>query len=389
MEYRRFGRTELRMPVISCGGMRFQQGYDPDEPITDASQQNVEACVRHALELGINHIETARGYGSSELQLGKILPRLPRDQIIVQTKVAPMEDVKQFAETFETSMSLLNLDHIDLFAFHGVNNEACLDNMLRCLDQAEAWRREGRLRFIGCSTHGPTDLIVKTIETGALDYVNLHWYYIFQDNWPAIEAATRRDMGVFIISPNDKGGMLYRPSERLTQLTAPLHPIVFNSLFCLSRPEVHTLSCGIAKPEEFDIQMDAVARLDQAQELVAPIVKRLDDEKRRVLGDAWVDTWEEGLPEWHETPNEINIPWILRLHDLAVTFDMVEFAKMRYNLLGNGGHWFPGRQAADIDQVDLTDCLRNSPHRDVIPGILRETHDMLVGEARKRLQADN
>ncbi len=125
------------------------------------------------------------------------------------------------------------------------------------------------------------------------------------------------------------------------------------------------------------------------QTKVAPIVKRLEEEKRRVLGDAGVEAWEKGLPEWHETPNEINIPWILRLRDLAVTFDMVEFARMRYNLLGNGGHWFPGRQAAELDQVDLTDCLRNSPHRDVIPGMLQEAHDMLVGEARKRLQADN
>ena len=45
------------------------------------------ATIRRALEVGINHIETARGYGTSELQLGRVLPSLPRDQIILQTKV--------------------------------------------------------------------------------------------------------------------------------------------------------------------------------------------------------------------------------------------------------------------------------------------------------------
>ncbi|MGA0198442.1 MAG: aldo/keto reductase, partial [Prochlorotrichaceae cyanobacterium] len=80
MQYRRFGRTELEMPVFSCGGMRYQQSWqtisaaevDPD------NQRNLEYTIHKAVSLGINHIETARGYGSSELQLGKVLPRFPR-----------------------------------------------------------------------------------------------------------------------------------------------------------------------------------------------------------------------------------------------------------------------------------------------------------------------
>ena len=76
MKYRRFGRTELQMPVISCGGMRYQFKWQDVEPkeIPPDNQANLEATIRRALELGINHIETARGYGSSEMQLGKILP---------------------------------------------------------------------------------------------------------------------------------------------------------------------------------------------------------------------------------------------------------------------------------------------------------------------------
>lgn len=76
------------MPVISCGGMRYQhkwQDVDPKE-IPSAGQANLEATIFRALELGINHIETARGYGTSEMQLGRVLPRLPREKIIVQTK---------------------------------------------------------------------------------------------------------------------------------------------------------------------------------------------------------------------------------------------------------------------------------------------------------------
>jgi len=60
---KRFGRTEVQMPVLSCGGMRYQQGWedlDPDK-IDPKIQENQEATIHRALELGIHHIETARG----------------------------------------------------------------------------------------------------------------------------------------------------------------------------------------------------------------------------------------------------------------------------------------------------------------------------------------
>ncbi len=67
MKYRRFGRTELAMPVFSCGGMRYQFKWQDVSPraIPAENQDNLEATIRRALDLGINHIETARGYGSS------------------------------------------------------------------------------------------------------------------------------------------------------------------------------------------------------------------------------------------------------------------------------------------------------------------------------------
>jgi len=69
MQYRRFGRTELQMPVFSCGGMRYQYKWKdlPPKEIPAKNQQNLEATIRRSLEIGINHIETARGYGTSEM----------------------------------------------------------------------------------------------------------------------------------------------------------------------------------------------------------------------------------------------------------------------------------------------------------------------------------
>ncbi|MBD0267824.1 MAG: aldo/keto reductase [Cyanobacteria bacterium Co-bin8] len=390
MQYRRFGRTELQIPVFSCGGMRYQHSWKdiPQWQIPKKNQENLEATIRRSLEVGINHIETARGYGTSEVQLGKILPTLPREQLIVQTKVSPTADPKEFRQTLEQSLKNLRLDYVDLLGIHGVNTAELLEETLRpggCLEIAKEFQKQGRIGHIGFSTHAPTWVIVKAIESNQFDYVNLHWYYILQDNWPAIEAATRHDMGVFIISPSDKGGHLYNPSQKLVNLCAPLSPIVFNNLFCLSHPQIHTLSIGAARPSDFDEHLKTLPLLDNAAETLRPILQQLEQAALKALGSDWLRTWKVGLPTPEETPGNINIPIILWLHNLLKAFEMEEFARARYNLLGSGGHWFPGKQAESLDRLDLSLCLQRSPHASEIPALLTETHRQLAGQAVKRL----
>lgn len=387
MNYRRFGRTNLQMPVLTCGGMRYQYKWQDVEPheIPADGQANLEACIERALALGINHIETARGYGTSEMQLGRILPRLPREKIIVQTKVAPHTDPKEFAATFEKSMAYLKLDYVDLFSFHGINTEEILGWTLRCLEVARQWQKEGRVRFIGFSTHATTRIICKAIATGEFDYVNLHWYFVNPLNWPAVEAAAQRDMGVFIISPNDKGGKLQEPVSKMIALCRPLTPMQFNDLYCLARPEVHTLSIGAARPSDFD---EHVAALESKVD-IRPIEQRLRAEMERVLGADWVARWFEGIPEYTEIPGQINVMEILRLWTFVKSLDLVPWGKMRYNLLGgNGGHWFPGAMANDFDDDQIRAACAASPFADRIPAILREAHHMLFDAPKKRLSQE-
>ncbi len=390
MKYRRFGRTNLQIPVFSCGGMRYQQSWNDLKPeqVEEMGQRNLEATVLRALELGINHIETARGYGSSELQLGWILPRLPREKLIVQTKVAPFATAKEFLDTFDESMRLLKLDHVELLSLHGINNAELLDWSLRkdgCIEAARQLQREGRCRFIGFSTHATTDIIMRAIESDEFDYVNLHWYFVNPLTWPAVEAARARDMGVFVISPTDKGGRLFEPPEKLVDLCRPLSPIIFNDLYCLARPEIHTLSVGAARPSDFDEHIAALEYYDNAAEAVAPIAQRLTDEMARTLGADWCARWAENLPDYTEIPGEVNVQEILRLWSYAKSLDLIGWGKMRYNLMGNAGHWFPGANAASFDADRLRQALNGHPFADRIPSILSEAHALLVDTPKKRL----
>ena len=393
MIYRRFGRTNLQMPVFSCGGMRYQHKWQdvPLGEVPEDNQKNLAATIHRALEVGINHIETARGYGSSERQLGLVLPKLPREKMIVQTKIGPSDSADEFVKNFEESLERLQLSYVDLLAVHGINDQQTLEQAVRkggCLQAARKLQQRGLARHIGFSTHGSLETILKAVThegDGGFDYVNLHWFYIYQRNWQAIVEATRRDMGVFIISPSDKGGMLYDPPARLNELTAPLHPLVFNDLFCLSHGEVHTLSVGAARPGDFDRHLETLPLLADAARILRPIENRLREAYEHAVEIPLRDPFTMPLPTWEATPGKINIPIILWLLNLVKAYDMHKYGKMRYNLLGNGGHWFPGAQAKELDGIDFA---RFCPDGRVAPrlrGLLEEAHGLLASEQVKRL----
>ena len=74
MQYRRFGKTNLPLSVITLGGMRYHDGWS--SPPDELSPRMIAQCtemVRRSLAAGVNHIETAKGYGKSEHCYGKVL----------------------------------------------------------------------------------------------------------------------------------------------------------------------------------------------------------------------------------------------------------------------------------------------------------------------------
>ncbi|MDZ4695708.1 MAG: aldo/keto reductase [Deltaproteobacteria bacterium] len=368
------------MPVFSCGGMRYQQSWSAGTPVGDDSQRNAQAIVDRAFEIGLNHFETARGYGTSEVQLGKALGRHPRADYILQTKVAPSESRRDFEKYLEESFTRLGTERIDLFAFHGLNNAHSVELTLGkngCYPVADALRKQGRIGHIGFSTHGSRKLIKETIETGLFDYVNLHYYYVFQDHAAALEAARQKDMGVFIISPTDKGGRLQAPTQKLKDLCAPLSPMVFNNLFCLSHETIHTLSVGAARPSDFDEHLMTLPLLANAEQNLAPVAARMKAAYQEAVGMPLADIWDVDLPEWDAVPGGVNIRQILRWRNLVKAYDVLEFAKERYAGMTGWDNWVPGNQARAIDDHAILSVLSQSPIRDQIPDLLREAHRML------------
>ncbi|MHC5083473.1 MAG: aldo/keto reductase, partial [Planctomycetota bacterium] len=331
------------------------------------------------------------GYGTSEEEFGQVLPEYDRDKLIIQTKGVPEDDVNEFVAMVEESFARLKTDRLDLFGIHGINTDEFLAQVLQkggVLDALLKMKAEGRIGAIGFSSHGLPGMITRAIETGAFDYVNLWHSYIYPFNVPAIEAAKKQDMGVFIISPNDKGGMLFDPPEKFSRLTSPLHPMTFNDIFILSNPDIHTISCGAAKAEDFDVHVEAVEQMEALSQTVADIARRLDGELETVIDSDWAENYLDGVPDWRSMPESLNVPISLWLWNLVKAFDLIKYGKMRYNLMGNAEHWFPGCKPAVFQGMDkrlIRAKLAGSPYADRIMDILQEAYELMADKEVKRI----
>lgn len=374
----RFGRTEIQMPIVTCGSMRFQHTWMPDfvpivinkkKVVETPSQVNLLEVVRQCLKMGINHFETARMYGTSEVQLMHALTTLiqqgeiKRSDFILQTKL-PVGPKAAWEKSFQQSWEVFEpLGYIDLLSFWCVSKD---EQVEMCLAEGEdsimattlEWKKEGKIKHIGFSTHGSAGNIMKMIESNKFDYVNLHYHYFGSyhaegtpdgkgghGNLACVEKALELDMGVFNISPIDKGGRLYQPSSQVARTIGPqMTPIVFANLYSWITAGMHTVSVGFARPEDLTETLEAAELFTKRKEIL-PVLQgatdRLNKLARKQLGEKW---YAEGLLKipspLEREANGIGLGHALWCHNMLHAFGMYDTAKSRYkNLLSEGKKW--------------------------------------------------
>ena len=163
MRYRLLGRTGLYVSEICLGTMTYG-GKGRWAPIGRLGLAEAQAQIKAAFDAGVNFIDTANVYseGESESLTGQALAKLglPREDLVIATKVrvrmgpAPnrvgLTRVHIMNEV-DASLRRLQLDHIDLYQIHGVDQVTPLDQTLRALEDLV---RSGKVRYLGVSNHG-------------------------------------------------------------------------------------------------------------------------------------------------------------------------------------------------------------------------------------------
>ena len=387
MIYRRFGKTDLDMPVLSFGCMRSMHSWKVAQQaeIPKSSQDTLKQIVDAALAHGINHFETAHGYGSSEQQLGRILPHLPRNDFILQSKAVPSDDPAEFVAKVKLSMTRLGVDRLDLLALHGLNDHRSLWQSCRkngCLAAARKLQDEGLVGHVGFSGHGPTDVILEALghqEDGGFDFCNIHWYYILDANRQAIDFAADRDIGIFIISPSDKGGHLHTPTPRLQELCEPLSPMLFNDLYCLDKKGVCTISVGASEAHHFDEHLRVLPFLESGDRTIFRAVDaRLRAAMAEATGHERPDHFWHSFPGWDSAPGNVNIKMTLWLANLYRAWDMKNFARERYGMLNRGSSWVQGNDGARAAELVCSEIVKPEElSTDRLKELLFEAHALL------------
>jgi aryl-alcohol dehydrogenase-like predicted oxidoreductase len=145
MEHRRLGRLGRENSVLIFGGAALSQ----------VSEEEADRAISLALEVGVNHFDTAADYGDSELHYGRWMPEI-RDHIFLSTKSGE-RDGDEARRQIEASLERLRVDNVDLIQLHAVCDLEDLDRATRtggALEAAIEARDEGLVGAVGITGHG-------------------------------------------------------------------------------------------------------------------------------------------------------------------------------------------------------------------------------------------
>jgi predicted aldo/keto reductase-like oxidoreductase len=246
--YRTLGRTGLKLPVINMGVM------NTDNP----------ALVRAALDSGMVMLDSAQTYqrGQNEGMIGEVLKGRPRGSFVVATKARLpfdrttglyMEEATEeaYLKKVETSLKNLGLEYVDIYYHHGVSKResALFEPILKALEKA---KKEGKVRFVGITTHmNEPEVIHAAVDSKVYDVI-LTAYNFQQKHYLEVRDAIARaaQAGLGIVGMKAiRGGSRQTPNVK--NPAAALK-------WVLQDPNVHTIIPGFTTFEEMNVDLSVM-----------------------------------------------------------------------------------------------------------------------------------
>jgi aryl-alcohol dehydrogenase-like predicted oxidoreductase len=319
VEYRKLGKTDLEVSVISMGGWALAGDHVWGEQDTNQS----EATIHAAMDVGINFFDTAEAYsdGGSESVLGSAL-KGRRNEVILATKVLPANlAADDTMRACEDSLKRLQTDYIDLYQIHWPNPDVPIDETM---DALEKLKTAGKVRYLGVSNFGkrdlgevmkrglcvsdqlPYSLLFRAIEYGIQDAcvqngVGILCYsplaqglltgkFTSVEDVPMGRRRTRHySMGHGVSSHNEEGfeAETFETVDRLRKICEEIgKPMAQVSLAWLFHQEgVDSVIVGARRPEQIRVNAEAAdCRLDQ--QTIRHLAEATEDLKSKLGGNA-------------------------------------------------------------------------------------------------------
>ena len=199
MDKLEFGKTGLWVSRVAMGGI----------PIMRLGKKEAVGVVRKVLDMGINFIDTATGYGDSEEKIGRALKGKKREDLVIASK-SPASDKKTFLEHVDLSLKRMGIDYIDIYHLHGVNSEEKLKQVMEPGGAYEGLQEvieREKVRHAAFSSHHMPEA-KKLMLTEKFEVVQIPFNFV--DTEPEAEIiplARRMNLGFIAMKPMG-GGLL-------------------------------------------------------------------------------------------------------------------------------------------------------------------------------------
>ncbi len=220
MRYRTLGTTGISISEIGCGtwalgGLCWEDGRSSGWS-GHIDEQEIKKALYHALDMGVNHFDTADVYGNgkSEQMLGRILLTRP-ENLVIASKIGYFKGTAAHAYEphhimRQCEQSLLNLkrDHLDIYYFHHANFGPADCYLDAALEAMHTLRDQGKIRAIGVSAYAARDFIrlVPRIKPDVLQsFAHCIDYHFIAPNSPVMNLCKQHGCSFIAMSPLSQG----------------------------------------------------------------------------------------------------------------------------------------------------------------------------------------
>jgi len=257
-------RSGFQVPHANLGGMRLPP--DTDEAV---------ALIRHAIDAGLRYIDTSRGYGDSEIKIGKALKGGYRQKVILSTKWSPWitrieasdnSSADCVRKRIEESMQRLDVDYLDYYQVWNIDSREHYDQAVAkggMVDGIQKAISDKLVGHTGFTTHDTVENLLTYVEEADWCEIILFTYNLLNPLYEkAIAAAHAKGIGTIIMNPL-AGGLLGHDSPLLGTLAERVGAKSIPELairFLISNPAITTMITGIAKRSDVDDTVAAVNR---------------------------------------------------------------------------------------------------------------------------------
>ena len=223
----------LKLSTLGLGTMRLpNKGLNGDTPI---DEEETAKMVEYAINKGINYFDTAWGYhnGESELVIGKILQKYPRESFYLATKFPgyDLANMDKVEEIFEKQLQKTGMDYFDFYLIHNVyekNVDPYLDPQYGILEYLLKQKEKGRIKHLGFSIHGSLEVMKKFLEGYGehMEFCQVQLNYLdyeFQQAKEKVDLLNKLDIPIWVMEPL-RGGKLAKLSEENENKLKELRP---------------------------------------------------------------------------------------------------------------------------------------------------------------------